>query len=180
MRRSLKGKINKLENCVLGPVEPGSTKLDVTELPEAEQKLFERCFAIKDNFDRITDYVPNAAEMKIMDTAMQRIARRVFDLFTTYVKGAFCREDPSAEFMFTVRFWWFMHDITTMVTQFLEEQRIYDQKGKRWKQKEKEAEETVYKTWVSDLFTMSSWKRWFDEHTRSYAEYVKESQKQEG
>lgn len=105
LRASIRGKINKLENCVLGPVEPGSTKLDVTSLPEPEQKLFEKCLAIRDNFDRISDYVPTETERRIMETAVNRLTSRVIDLFTAHMKNFFgCDKDDHKSLLFKLRF----------------------------------------------------------------------------
>ena len=71
---------------------------------------------IKENFNRIPDYVPSVESRKVIETATRRIGSRVFDLFTNYMKGLLCKEDKIAEWMFTVRFWWFMHDISIMLS----------------------------------------------------------------
>jgi len=164
---------------VLQPVEPGSTKLDTTELSEAEQKLFQKAFEIKLNFELIDSYEPSPTEMRIMDEVRDRLTRRVLDLFTTWAKATMCFSDKALEFLFSVRFWWFMHDVLIFTQQARQESLIFEQKGKSWKLKEKEADETIYKTWVGDLFTRTSWERWFNKNTRSYREYLEAEKKHE-
>jgi len=170
--RSLRRRIDDIENCILQPIIPGSTKLDVSELPEPERKLFERALIIGENFDRIPDYVPSETSRKVMETTVERISLRVLDLFRSCFSGILSEGNKIADWMFTVRFYWFMHDITIMVKQFLEEQKIYDQKGKTWKQKEKEAHETVYKTWNHDLFTCESFTKFYRELTKAKEKHV--------
>ena len=158
---------------MLQPIEPGSTKLDITELPEAEQKLFVKALNIQHNLEHFEHYEPSPTEFKIISETMDRITRRVLDLFTTWAKATMCFNDKALEFLFSVRFWWFMHDILIFTQQARQESLIFEQKVKSWKQKEKEAKETVYKTWISDLFTRASWERWFTKNTRSCKEYPK-------
>jgi len=170
--KSLRKRINDIENCVLQPVEPGSTKLDTTELSEAEQKLFQKAFEIKLNFELIDSYEPSPTEMRIMDEVRDRLTRRVLDLFTTWAKATMCFSDKALEFLFSVRFWWFMHDVLIFTQQARQESLIFEQKGKSWKLKEKEADETVYKTWNHDLFTRESFTKFYRELTEAKEKHV--------
>jgi len=170
--KSLRKRINDIENCILKPIEPGSTRLSVADLPEAEQKLFDRIYHIQQNFQLSDDFTPSGDERKLLNTGVNILARRSMDLFETCFTGLLCGDDPVARWMFRMRLYWFIRDITIMVNQFLDEQKIYDQKGKTWKQKEKECDETVYKTWNHDLFTRESFTKFYRELTEAKEKHV--------
>ena len=103
-------KLHNLEECILQPLEHGSSKIDTTSIPEAERKLFEHVFAIRDKLKRSGLDSLNEFEKRILDSATQRIMMRAIDIFTTSMQSFMCNGDKRLEQIWTLRFWQFMFD----------------------------------------------------------------------
>ena len=134
-------------------IEPESTRLD-WDMTAAEEILFEQARNIARHWDRKRDLAPH--ERLISEQACKILTRRYFDVFFTYVRYVVCHNDPVAQYMFYGWFKWFMEDAQYGIWQFLRESEIYDQEGKSWKQKEKEADAFYKKHWKSKLFSRES------------------------
>lgn len=151
---SLNKKIHNLEEKVLNPIEWGSSKIALEN--EAEIALHAEAMRILTRVSN--DYTPN--EKFIIQQIGHIVYSRVIDVFLTVMKTAICHDDKIAFWMFLNWFNWFMEESARGIEQFLEENRIYDQKGKTWKQKEAEAD-VFYKT-CRKPFTYES----FEQHIK--------------
>jgi len=172
--RSLKDKLRNLENCVLEPIVPESTKLDVTELPEAEQKLFVKCWDIKDWVER-SDYEPTERDMKILTTATNRLTLRVIDVFTTYLKGLFrVNLDNGKAFILKARFWYFMFELSRHMEQIDKENELMEGYPDDF-----EAYNKAFDAWAKQqenqtpLWTRESFSYWFSDTSTRYEKHVK-------
>lgn len=161
---------------MLQPIVPDSTKLDVAGLPESEQKLFEKCFVIKDNFERISDYMPTSTERRVMETVVNRLTSRVIDLFTIHMKRLFgCDKDDHKSLLFKLRFWYFMFELGRHMTQIEVEDELMKKYPDDFEAFSKEFEEWHKKQEnQTPLWTRESFSKWFNDYAvRGYEEYVK-------
>ena len=156
-------------------MEPFPRKLSLETCARA-QKLFEKCFAIKDKFDRVSDYVPSANEMKIMQTAGNRLSLRVIDLFTDHLKILYgCDKDDHKNMVFKLRFWYFMFELGRHITQIDVETELMKKYPDDFEAFSKDFEEWQKKQEnQTPLWTRESFSRWFNDYVvRGYEEYVK-------
>ncbi len=161
MRNNLKDRANHAFLKVLQLPEPNTTRIYFDNLPEAEETLFKIALDMRDRMQQDSDYEPSANERIIVDKFMEVVSLRFIDAFQEWFTATYCKNDPIAQYMFLAWLSWFLKEAIQGVTQFLGEQAIYDQKGKTWKQKEKEADEYCRENWKS-IFTRES----FEKHIR--------------
>lgn len=157
MSKSLRNKVNNLENHILQPFEAGSTQFCTWALPEMEQRLLERAreLALMEiPFDEI-----KREDMKILEEAHKRLRARIFDLFTTYMVGLLCKGDRIAEMTVHERFLWFIKELAKEVDQELEVAKI----EKEMAPNEEVDKMDEYFRQAPKLFTEASWYKLQDE-----------------
>ena len=159
---SVRSKIHKLEEKVLNPVEFGTSKIALEN--DAEIALHEEATLIVNRISNGNGLTPN--ETFIVEQALRIAYLRAIDVFLSVMKAGLCGNDKLAFGIFTNWFGWFMQESARGITQFLEESKIYDQKGKSWKQKEAEAQE-LYKTWHNP-FTRESFEQFIKEGVKNH------------
>ena len=174
MSKSVKAKVNELENYVLKPLIPESTKLDVSELPEAEVRLYHQCLNMKD-YVLSDDYEPNERDTKILTTMKNRLLERVIDIFTTSMKSLYhCDEDNMKLFIFKIRFWFFMFELTRHMEQIDKETELIKKYPKDYEALDREME-----AWQKQqenqtpLWTRESFSYWFSDTSTRYEKHVK-------
>jgi len=145
--KSINRKLHAIENCVLDVrnIDFSTTKISYESLSEPEQKVMDKAQEIARYWDRkreLTDY-----ERLILEKAGQIMTARIGWLFRLQMSTLLCGEDNLLKFLFETRLLWFIDEMIDFIHQMKEENRIFSQKGKTWKQKEKEAKETIYKKW---------------------------------
>lgn len=179
MSRSLKDKLRNLENCVLPKVEPESTKIDILSMPESEQKLFKKCFDIKEWVEH-SDYEPTERDMRILTTATNRLTLRVIDVFTTYLKGLFRVDlDNGKAFILKARFWYFMFELARHMEQIDKETELTQKHPKDFDAFSKEMEEwKKQQENQTPLWTRESFSYWFSDTTDKVQKYVKSKDRQ--
>lgn len=176
MSRSLKGRVNNLELKVLGPVTDESAMLSYETLPKPDQMLLDAVNNLKGRDpESLTEY-----ERKLCVTALERLNERTLRLFLKYIQSYICEDDPIAAWMFFGWFSWFMNEARHGVWQFLRENEIYDQKGKSWKQKKKEADEFCKKHWRHNLFSRERFEKASEEWIKATDLTKKRKVKQNG
>ena len=108
--KSINRKLNELENKhVLQPMVAGSSKLDLTTLPEAEQLFLDKAREIVDSY-KFEDL--NDTQKKLMVTAFERVELRMVDLFNTYLQAKFgVSRSVHKQFILKLRFWYFLHEL---------------------------------------------------------------------
>ena len=157
-------KLGELENCVLEPIVPGSTKISMYDIPESEQKLFEKFEQIAERFNPEDELSPELC--RICETAAFRIHRRILDLFESHFSLYWkCRheDDPIKWLFFTLRLHWFIYEMGRHMKQMEVEEDI-SRKHKRWKNYEKAWKE--YEASLEDktpLWTRESFKKFSNE-----------------
>ena len=136
-----------MENNVFdtSKIDLSTTKIAYECLTEPEQKVMDKAHEIYDHWT--DDSTLTESQRKILDTAGTIMTARIGWLFDFQWITLLCRGDKIAEMFFHSRLFWFIDEMMDFIHQYLEEQRIYDQKGKTWKQKEKEFDEGIGKTW---------------------------------
>lgn len=92
------------------PLENGSTRIDCSSMPEAEQKLFAEAFDTQHKCKTFSDYELSERERLVLDAALKRIIMRSIDLFTTCLCNYMAEGDPKKEALWRVHFWKFMFD----------------------------------------------------------------------
>jgi len=128
--RSLDKKMRELENRVLEPVTPGSTKLCIDLFPEAEKALFERYMWIIQNMDASTW---DDETSQVLEQGYQRLNIRVIDLFESWLKAFFnIRQNADKNFIITIRFWYFMFELGRHLEQVEAEHTLKGKKLKEW------------------------------------------------
>ena len=144
--KAINRKLGKLENCVLdkSQIDLKTTQIAYECLSEAEQKLMDQSHEIAAYWDRDTELTES--QRKILVKAGQILSARIGWLFYKNLELILGRDDSLAKFFISTRLFWFVDELITFIRQYQEECRIFDQKGKTWKQKEKEAE-GLYKNW---------------------------------
>jgi hypothetical protein len=140
---------------VLDPenIDLKTTKIAYESLSEAEQKAMDQALHIANYWDRERELTET--ECVILDKAGSIMTARIGHLFGEHFATLICGDDKLYQFFFFTRLFWFLDEMVDFIRQRREEDRIYGQKGKTWKQKEKEAKETIYKTWKKPFTTES-------------------------
>lgn len=138
---TLTRRLRELEEGVLKQPEWGTTKLYL-EGPEAD--LLEQCKRIARSGSHRGEVT--ADERVLLDKLSEIAYLRAFDIFRSVVGDVFCGGDPFAMFVLTTRLRWFMNELIRQIDQQKAEEEILSQKGKSWKQKEKELNE-LSKDW---------------------------------
>jgi len=136
--KSVSRKIRDLEDNVLKPIEPGSSKLHLFQpvVSEAEEVFFQRVYNIAEAY-RGTNELPSPEERKLLQQGVNRLFKRVIDLFESCMKLWFGIEDSQdGKFLWTVRFWYFMLEFGRHMKQVNAEAAI-SAKNKSWKKYEK-------------------------------------------
>lgn len=118
-------RLRKLERNVLQNPERGSTKMNVSDLPEAEQVLLEAARKLASNGLSYEECTPE--QHAILNTAHRIMQFRVYDLFTTYLETMLCHEDKIAIITLHQRFLWFTHELIKEIQQQLEVSEIEKQ-----------------------------------------------------
>lgn len=155
MSKGLEKKLNHLESKLLGPITDESIAFSYYALSEPEQKLFDAINNLtKRDPESFTEY-----EHKLLITAFERQTERMLRMFLLYARIVICKDDPLAFAIFLGWFGWFMEQAKQGIWQRLREDEIYNQKGKTWKQKEREADEFYKKHWKHNLFSEESFKK---------------------
>jgi len=121
VNRSLKGKVNKLENNVLQKPIVGTTKICTCAFPEPEQVLLEK--ARKQAEMQLSYEDATEQQRTIMYEAARILNFRVFDFFTMYLED-WCRGDPVARVVMHERLLWFVQELRKELTQQLEVSEI--------------------------------------------------------
>lgn len=137
MQRSLRKKLNAIENnSILPRPKLGSTKICIDD--PREDALFEQAKRIimANPEKTINDLTPE--EFEIVDTASHILWVRAIDVFRTVVGNLICKGNKWIQSCFDMWLCYFIDEATTGLTQMLNEDIIFSQKGKSWKQKEKE------------------------------------------
>jgi hypothetical protein len=124
----------------------GTTKWTIQD--EAEQKLFDKAVQIGKTvkFADLTN-----EQLKIVDETYNRVWMRGFDLFNNMVGAQIHYDIPTAKKLWFLWLGYFVHEASIGISQIIAEERIFEQKGKSWKQKEKEAK-PITDNWVK-VFT---------------------------
>lgn len=165
MSKTLRNKVNNLENNVLQPFERGSTQFCPWALPEPEQKLFERArelVLMEIPFNEVTK-----DQMTILTTAYTRFKMRIFDLFTSFMVGLLCKGDRHAEITVHERFLWFIKELAKEVDQELEVAEI---EKKMIENNDPVDKVDEYYRKAPELFTLESWYKLQDELFREIAQ----------
>lgn len=158
MSKTVKNKLNELENCVLQPLNIGSTQFNPWDLPKPEQKLFAKALQLASMeipFDELSE-----EQRTILHLAHKRLQARIFDLFTGYMVGLHGGiDDHHVKMLVHERFLWFIRELAKEVDQELEVARI---------EKETPPTEEVdkvdeYYRKAPKLFTVESWFKLQDE-----------------
>jgi hypothetical protein len=134
-----------------------TTKIAYESLSEAEQKVMDQALHIANYWDRERELTET--ECVILDKAGSIMTARISHLFGEHFATLMCGDDKLYQFFLYTRLFWFLDEMADFIRQRREEDRIFSQKGKTWKQKEKEAKETVYKTWKKP-FTPESYEEY--------------------
>jgi len=137
--KSVNRKIRALEDNVLEPIEPGSTKLHLFQpvVSEAEEVFFQKVYHIMEAY-RNTDQLPPPQEQKLLQQGVDRLVHRVIDCFESVMKLWFhIDESKDGKFLWTVRFWYFMMEFGRHMKQQRASEAI-EARTKGWKQYEKE------------------------------------------
>lgn len=173
--KSVNRKIRALEDNVLKPIEPGSSKLHLFQpvVSEAEERFFQRVYNIAEAY-RDADELPSPKERKLLEAGVKRLFKRAIDLFESVMQLWFGIEDSQdGRFLWTVRFWYFMMEFGRHMKQVDAEAAIAA-KTKTWKQFEKEWQK--YEATLSDeekipLWSDASFKRFMETYIfRSWKE----------
>lgn len=125
MSKSLKNKINNLENRILQPFKIGSTQFCTWALPETEQLLLEAARKLALAEIPYNELTPE--QSAILKSAHRLLRARIFDLFTSYMVGLLCRGDKIATMTVHERFLWFIRELAKEVDQGLEVSEIKKQ-----------------------------------------------------
>ena len=158
MSKSLRNKVNNLENHILQPFKVGSTQFCAWALSDPEQTLFETARELvvaEPPYDELTD-----AQRTILVQAHTRLKARIFDLFTSYMVGLLCKGDKQAEIKVHERFLWFIRELAKEVDQELEVAEI---EKKMIENNDPVDRVDEYYRQAPDLFTKESWFQLQDE-----------------
>jgi hypothetical protein len=133
--KSVNRKLNDIENHVLQPFKWGSTQWTVQD--DAEQRLYDKVAQIGKTvkFEELTPQ-----QLKLVDEAEKRIWLHGIDLFNQMIGGFIHHDKPTGKKLWNMWLGYFIQEASVGISQVLAEEEIYDQKGKSWKQKEKEAD----------------------------------------
>jgi len=131
--KSINRKVNSLENKILQPFEWGSSKLFIEN--DVENSLFDQVRIIGESF-KFGELSPQ--QLKLVDEAQKRMWMRGVDIFTETVGSMIHHDNPLAKRCWHMWLGYFIQEASVGLTQMIMEDRISGQKGKTWKQKEKE------------------------------------------
>jgi len=133
--KSINRKLNDIENKILQPFKWGSTQWTVQD--EAEQRLYDQVAKISKTvkFEELTP-----RQLKLVDEAEKRIWLHGIDLFNSMIGGFIHHDTPTGKRLWNMWLGYFIQEASVGITQMILEEQIYSQKGKTWKQKEKEAD----------------------------------------
>ena len=131
--KSVNRKIHDLEAKTLQPFKFGTTQWTVQD--SAEQTLFGQALIIGKTVE-FKDLSPE--QHKITDEAMRRIWLHGIDLFNQMIGGFIHHDIPEGKVLWNMWLGYFIQEASVGISQMLREEEIFDQKGKSWKQKEKE------------------------------------------
>lgn len=145
-------RIRKLEGHVLKRPEWGSSKIALTE--ENEVALYEQCRKIVEAGLQLEELAPE--QLRLMEEMSHLCWFRAIDIFSSVVGQLIHRDNAIAKLFWHTRLLWFVQEVRQACWQFIEEQRIYDQPDKSWKQKKKDADEFYRKHWKK-VFTKESY-----------------------
>lgn len=157
MSKSLKNKVNNLENHVLQRFQTGSTQFCAWALPETEQVLLEA--ARKLALAQIPYNELTLEQKAILNSAHDLLRARIFDLFTSYLAGLLCRDDKIAYMKVHERFLWFIRELAKEVDQELEVAEIEKQASP---EDEVDRVDEYYRK-APPVFTLESWEKLQDE-----------------
>lgn len=134
--KSINRKINGLECKILPSFEWGSSKLFIEN--DVENSLYDQVRMIGQTvkFEELTP-----RQLKLVDEAQKRIWLRGLDIFTEVVGGMIHHDTPTGKRLWHMWLGYFIQEASVGISQMLAEERIFNQEGKSWKQKEKEAAE---------------------------------------
>jgi len=135
--KSVNRKIRDLEDKILKTPEFGSTKLFITD--PVEDALFDKARAIIDAGIAYDNLTPE--QLSIIDQATRILWFRALDIFRNIIGGMISKGDKRIQGIFDMWMGYFLQEATTGLNQMWMEGYIFDQKGKSWKQKEKELDE---------------------------------------
>jgi len=131
--KAVNRKLNNLENHVLQPFKWGSTRWTVQD--DAEQRLYDKVVQIGKTV-KFDDLTPE--QLKLVDEAQKRIWLHGIDLFNQMIGGQIHHDTPTGKHLWNMWLGYFIQEASVGISQMLREEEIFDQKGKSWKQKEKE------------------------------------------
>jgi hypothetical protein len=169
--KNLNRKINDLENSVLQEQAVGSTKLCSCAWPIAEQELLEKARQISELGLTFEETTPQ--QRLILEKAGDILRFRVFDIFTIYLEGVFCRDDHGARINMHERFLWFIQELRKETAQLLEVSEI--EKNASPNSEVDEVDEYFRK--APKLFTEKSWYAVQDDLTQRWVEHMKKTGK---
>jgi hypothetical protein len=139
------------------------------ELNKAERQLYDMA---KNIGERVEAEDLTADQIEIMLKSHRFVTFRILDLFETWAKGIICYNDPLMWHIFSLRFYWFLNEVSEQISQQYQEQQIWDspdfmdlcpgEQDKKLK--------PLYDSWKRDLFTKESFSRFIEQHMRAPAE----------
>jgi hypothetical protein len=180
--KSVNRKIRDLEDSVLQPIEKGSTKISVEDLPEAEVEFFKACEKISKEIEcGREDLTPQ--EFDLLREANKRIIHRTLDLFDNAMQIWFQLNNGTKKFLWTAHFYYFLFEFARHMNQVDAEEAI-EAKTRGWKQYEKEWKK--YKATLSDednipLWTPESFSHFLNKYIFvSYEEYCDRTNEKRG
>jgi hypothetical protein len=179
---SLNRRIRALEDNLLQPIEPGSSKLHLFQpvVSEAEEVFFRRVYNIAEAY-RDTDELPSPKERKLLEAGVKRLFKRAIDLFESVMQLWFGIEDSQdGKFLWTIRFWYFMMEFGRHMKQVKAEAAI-SAKNKSWKKYEKawkEYEATLSPEDKIPLWSDESFSHFMDTYIFLSPEEIKDRRKQ--
>jgi len=148
-----------------------------SELNKVEQQFYDTVQAIGRN-TAAEDMTPDKVELILK--ANRFVTFRILDLFDMWAKGIICYNDPLMIHIFTLRFYWFLDEVSKQISQQYEEERIFDDPdftdlcpGEQDKRLA-----PLYAKWRRDLFTKESFTRFCDEHMKPLPELTPEQEKE--
>ena len=105
---------------------------------DAEQRLYDKVAQIGKTI-KFEELTPE--QLKLVDEAEKRIWLHGIDLFNNMIGGFIHHDTPTGKRLWNMWLGYFIQEASVGISQMLAEERILNQKGKSWKQKEKETAE---------------------------------------
>lgn len=184
MSKTVGHKIDRLEGNMKDIKIEGTTRIAWSCLTEREKMLLEKVNQILDR----QRYGPPLSDDEIKENLpillkhWELLTRRIIDLFQQHMKEHFRfrfddGEDAETDFIFTLRFWWFLNEMRRHTDQVHEERELskkypddFDAFCKAYNEWEKTRENQT------PLWTRESFERFVEPMFKKWEEYLQEAE----